>query len=186
VQRSGEAAGVSRSVGIALALFVLVGCRRHEPPSATPEEAPRQTSAPATYDDATPKRGDAAAVVEPGADAPKQAKNRPPQTIFRSEIQRALAGGPAYLLRQLGPEPYRVEGRFIGWEITQLFPDDPALCDPCDLAVGDVILTINGDRLETPQAFASMVEKADTLRSLEVRSLRAEQRRIVKYEIVDD
>lgn len=175
---------MSRFVGIAL--LVLVACRRNEPPSAAPEEAPRQTSAPARYDDATPKDGDAVEVTTPGDDPPTPAKDpRPPQTIFRSEIQRALAGGPAYLLRQLGPEPYRVEGRFIGWEITQLFPDDPSLCDPCDLAVGDVILTVNGDRLETPQAFAAMVEKADKLRSLEVRSLRAEQRRIVKYEIVD-
>ena len=139
---------MSRSVGIALVLVVLAGCRRHEPPTAVPEEAPRQTSVPATYDDATPKRSDTATVPETGASdpAPVQAKDRPPRTILRSEIHRALAGGPAYLLRQLGPEPYRVEGRFIGWEITQLFPDDPALCDPCDLAVGDVILSINGDR----------------------------------------
>lgn len=177
-----------------------LGCRRNASESEVPADARAKSpsrsateGAPATYDGtsspavreaARERRGERAATRD--AEPKPAAKDRPPQTIYRSEIERALSGGPGHLLYQLGPEPFRAEGKFLGWEITKLFPDDPSLCDPCDLEVGDVILTINGDRLETPQAFATMVEKADKLRTLEVRSLRDEQRRIVKYTIVDD
>lgn len=178
--------------GAVAALCVLVGfgCRRGEQASAPPEAARAQArpAAPATYDGSGQSASESSrpSGTEPKVKAEPPKGPRPPQTIFRSEIERALAGGPAYLLRQLAPEPYRVSGKFIGWEITRLFPDDPELCDPCDLAIGDVILSINGDRLETPQAFAAMVEKAGRLKTLEVRSLRDEQRRVVKYAIVDD
>jgi type II secretory pathway component PulC len=170
----------------AVALWILVGvsaCRRAEAPPTPPEHVQAHASEPATYDGALTEPE--APRDEPDAEA-KPKPPRPPNTIFRSEVERALSGGPAYLLDQLGPEPYRVEGKFVGWEITRLFPDDPGLCDPCDLAIGDVIVEVNGDRLETPDAFAAMVGKAPKLESLVVRSLRDQQRRVVKYSIAED
>lgn len=111
---------------------------------------------------------------------------RPPRTIYRVELERALAGGPAYLLSQLGPEPFRHQGQFAGWRITTVFPDDPELCAPgCDLAVGDVILRVNGDRLETPTAFAAMLERLGELEALEVTRLRDGEAQSITYTIVD-
>jgi hypothetical protein len=112
---------------------------------------------------------------------------RPPRTIYRSEIDRALRGGPGYLLRQLGPEPFRHGGRFVGWELTRVFPDDPDLCAPvCDIEVGDVILAVAGDRLETPQALSQLLERLSKLEALEVQSLRHGKRRVVTYGLVED
>lgn len=128
--------------------------------------------------------GDEAGPVEVGPPL----RPRPPRTVFRDELERATAPGPAYLLRELGPEPFRHQGRFVGWEITQLFPDDPGLCVPgvCDLALGDVILGVNGHRLETPQDLSDAFAALPAWTQLRVQSLREGQRREVTYTIVGD
>lgn len=168
-------------------LLVLVGCSRSGTQGSAPVE-PESAEAPdapvtnAASDDALAAHPPAA--LPPGTSSPAIA--RPPKTIYRSELERALGGGPGYLLYQLAPEPYRLSGKFVGWEITRLFPDDPGLCAPgCDLEVGDVILSVNGERLETPQAFSDFLTKLPKARALEVRSLRNERRRVVKYAIVE-
>jgi hypothetical protein len=117
----------------------------------------------------------------------RDASDRPPRTIYRSEIARATDPGPAYLLRQLTPEPFRHHGVFVGWELTSLFPDDPHLCGvDCDVAVGDVILSVNGSRLETPQQLSDALERLPQANRLVVHSLRDGERREVTYRIVED
>jgi hypothetical protein len=129
---------------------------------------------------ATGDRDDEAA--SPAGEGP-----RPPQTIYRSELDRALARGPAYLMRELGPEPFRLHRKFVGWEVTRVFPDDPELCrSGCDLVVGDVILSVNGNRLETPEALSQLIETLPRLTQLEVASLREQRRRVVTYRLVED
>lgn len=122
-----------------------------------------------------------------GPDDRSPSRPRPPQTIFGDELQRATGPGPAYLLRQLGPEPFRHEGHFVGWEITQLFPDDPQLCaEGCDLVLGDVILGVNGKRLQTPQELSDALAALPKWTQLRVQSLRQGKRRDVTYVIVRD
>ncbi|MEE9384497.1 MAG: PDZ domain-containing protein, partial [Nannocystaceae bacterium] len=113
---------------------------------------------------------------------------RPAGTIFRSELVRATHDGrPGYLLAQLGPEPHRPHGRFQGWVITRVFPDDPALCaNLCDLRVGDVILTVNGSPLERPEQLSKLVAALPHLDRLEVRSLRGGSMRTNVYPIIAD
>lgn len=126
--------------------------------------------------------------VAPEADAGAESPTapRPARTIFRSELERALARGPGYLMAQLGPEPFRLDGQFVGWEITRVFPDDPDLCESCDLHVGDVILSVAGDPLQTPQALTGLLERLPTLPVLEVTRLRDQQREEVRYSLVED
>jgi type II secretory pathway component PulC len=114
-------------------------------------------------------------------------RSRPPRTVFRSEIDRATGRGPAYFLRQLAPEPFRHHGVFVGWEVTALFPDDPGLCGmECGIALGDVILSVNGSRLETPQQLSDAFTDLPDQTRLVVHSLREGKRREVTYTIVDD
>jgi type II secretory pathway component PulC len=154
-----------------LVALCLLACR----PATTATPHPR------AEDQAHPAEAlDAAAPETEGAP-------RPAQTIYRSELDRALRGGPAYLLRQLGPEPARQGGRFVGWELTRVFPDDPDLCAPgCDIEPGDVILLVAGDRLETPQALSRLIERLPQLETLEVQSTRNGTRRVVTYALVED
>lgn len=111
---------------------------------------------------------------------------RPPRTVFRSEIDRALLGGPAYLLAQLGPEPFRLSGHVIGWQITRLFPDDPTLAAVCDLRPGDVVLSINGDPVATPDALTALLERLPGLDALVVVRLRDERKEEIRYALVED
>jgi len=173
-------------VALLLGPAVLLGCRL-SPSEASPVDA-------STWpDDDAELRADieaeAAAAPEPDpveAEVGPQLRPRPPGTIFRDELQRATGSGPAYLLRQLAPAPFRHDGHFIGWEITRLFPDDPGLCVPCDLALGDVILGVNGHRLATPQDLSDAFEALPGWTQLQVQSLREGKRRNVTYTIVDD
>ncbi|KIG11836.1 hypothetical protein DB30_02388 [Enhygromyxa salina] len=87
---------------------------------------------------------------------------------------RATQGGSAsYLMAQIGPEAYRPQGRFEGWMITRVWPGDPGLCAPgCDLRPGDVILSVNGSKLETPEELSNLLARIDQLESVELTGIR--------------
>lgn len=164
------------SLGSLLLVATLaIGCKP-EPAAPVPPAASSADSAPEP----------AAAAKQPTPPEP-EATPRPPRTIYRSELERATSRGPGYLLQQLAPQPYRPAGRFQGWRITSLFPDDPALCaSPCDLAVGDIIITVNGNNLERPEQLSQLFEKLPDLEQLEVHSVRDGKSRKVTYSVLDD
>jgi type II secretory pathway component PulC len=120
------------------------------------------------------------ASVEVGADPAGEAgptperPERPAGVIYRSELIRATRAGSApYLLGQIGPEPYSPQGRFEGWIITRVWPGDPELCAPgCDLQVGDIILSVNGSRLETPEQLSSMLADIEVIDAIELTGIR--------------
>ncbi len=124
-------------------------------------------------DASTPATGEADALQSSVEDQPTPVP-RPAGAVFRSELVRATRdGNPAYLLSQLAPEPYRPSGRFEGWTITRIWPGDPDLCAPgCDLEIGDVIMSVNGSTLETPEALSTLLERLPELEVIEVRGLR--------------
>jgi type II secretory pathway component PulC len=126
---------------------------------------------------------------DPDADAPQVAAlaaDRPPRTIYRAELDRALARGPGWLLGQLDPEPVRNGGRFVGWRIASVFPDAPDVCPPgCDLLPGDVILAVQGDPLQTPHALEAMIARLDALSALEIDRVRDGTREHVVYTLLD-
>lgn len=167
-------------LGLGLALVGTPGCRGGD------AEAPDPTAGEpiADPDDASdPSESQA----EHEAPPPRPEEPRPPTSIYRSELVRATSFGPAYLLRELGPEPFRHRGTFMGWEITRVFPSDPGLCAPgCDLEVGDVVLSVNGSKLETPQQLSDALDAVAEASKLEVVTLRGEKRRQVTYSIVED
>ncbi len=163
-----------------LAAVLAIACRRE--PTTTPATAPtdaHETDEDDTAIDEPPPVADAP-VVEP------LPADRPARTIYRVELDRALARGPGWLLGQLDPTPMRKDGHFVGWQIGEVFPDAPDLCPPgCDLLPGDVILAVQGDALKTPQALEAMIARLDALTSLEVDRVRDGTRERVRYAIVD-
>lgn len=101
---------------------------------------------------------------------PEEGPPRPTGAIYRSEIVRATQGGSAaYLMSQLGPEPYRPQGRFEGWVVTRVWPGDPELCAPgCALEPGDVLLSVNGSKLETPEQLSNLLGRIDELETIDL------------------
>lgn len=169
----------SLKLGVLSAACSLACAHRGEKQTSdSPTETP-ETVRPSGADDL-------AAEPDAGPGDPLVTATRPQGGIFRSELDLALSRGPGYLLYELGPEPFRVSGKFVGWEITRVFPDEPRLCaDGCDLEVGDVILSVNGDRIETPQALSDLLETLPKADALVVKSLRDEKRRVVTYPLVE-
>lgn len=112
--------------------------------------------------------------TDPTGEPSTDASARPPGVIYRNELVRATRGGNApYLLSQLGPEVYAPQGRFEGWIITRVWPGDPELCAPgCDLRVGDIILSVNGSKLETPEQLSNLLADLDGIQSLDITGIR--------------
>lgn len=179
-------------LGVALASVLPSACRKErdsEPPmfdAASDEHLIDDPTDDADGADDAPRTAEA---PREEADAPQVAAlaaDRPPKIIYRIELDRALARGPGWLLGQLDPEPVRRDGRFVGWRIGTVFPDAPDLCPPgCDLLPDDVIVAVQGDRLQTPQALSALIERLDALRSLEVARVRDGREERVVYKIVD-
>lgn len=144
-------------------------------PGHTRDDAGNQPKAPLATSSAD--SGDDRMYTEP----------RPDNTIYRHELERATHGGrPPYLMRQLGPEAHRPGGRFIGWKITRVWPDDPQLCAPgCDLRPGDVIVSVNGKPLQYPEELSDLMAKVSTMETLNVQMLRNGKLRRVEYDIAD-
>ena len=166
-------------------LFVAaLACRSERtstPPADDDATAPEWSTAD---DDASSPSDDAVAPAEPSV-APLAA-DRPPRTIYRVELDRALARGPGWLLGQLDPAPVRQSGRFVGWRIAEVFPDAPDVCPPgCDLMPGDVILAVHGDPLQTPQALEALIARLDALDALEIDRVRDGTREHVVYTLRD-
>lgn len=147
-----------RHCSVLLLALLALGCRPTGETHSTPD--PPADPSPATADDVAP---------EPAGPP------RPEGAIFRSELIRATQGGSApYLMAQLAPEPYRPQGRFEGWVITRVWPGDPELCAPgCDLQTGDILLSINGSKLETPEELSNMLARLDEIESLDLTGIRA-------------
>jgi|GEM_PF-1882211 len=172
---------------LGLTLAFCPGCRGGEAEAPDPTAGPAAPQPGDASDSAGAPDGSASAQVEHEAPPPRPEEPRPPTSIFRSELVRATSFGPAYLLRELGPEPFRHRGTFMGWEITRVFPSDPGLCAPgCDLQIGDVVLSVNGSKLETPQQLSDALDAMAEATKLEVVTLRGEKRRQVTYAIVED
>lgn len=150
---------------LAFASQLTTGCHQQSASVATTESPPAQP-----VPDATPPA--------------KMPNPRPEGVIYRDELARVAAAGPAVLLRNLGPEPVRHNGGFFGWRITRVFPEFADLCrEGCDLEVGDVIVSVNGDQLETPDAFAAMFARIPDLNVLEIVRIRDGQRSTAVYTI---
>ncbi len=169
-----------RAAGLFGCLLMVVGCAGSKSPPPVSDPQPAASRVP-DQSGAQPEPLDG-----PGLESAPTRGPRPPGAIYRSEIERALARGPGYLLYELGPEPFRLSGKFVGWEITRVFPDEPELCvSGCDLRVGDIILSVNGDRLETPQAFSDMIDTLPKAQKLVVKSIRNDKRRVATYALVE-
>jgi hypothetical protein len=73
-----------------------------------------------------------------------------PGVITRAAMNRALDGGLGRWLRGVDVEARLEKGRFRGWTIRRLYPDDACYQD-VDLRPGDVVVKVNGKRLERPE-----------------------------------
>jgi len=106
-----------------------------------------------------------------------------PSTIQRAALDAVLGRGLGAFLSKVAVEPDLVEGRFVGFRLTEL--RDSELFAAVDIQAGDTLVAVNGQPIERPeQAFQawSSLRVASEL-TLDLR--RAGQPRQLRFPIVD-
>jgi hypothetical protein len=106
------------------------------------------------------------------------------RSIGRGELNRVLDAAPGRFLAKIDSEPRFRDGRFHGWRLRAFFPGDPRFAR-VDLRPGDVVVRVNGQRLERPDDLFSVWTALRTARELVVELERDGTPRTLRWTIVD-
>jgi type II secretory pathway component PulC len=106
-----------------------------------------------------------------------------PGTIQRAALDDVLSRGPGAFLAKVSVEPNLVEGRFVGFRVTELH--DETLFGAVDLQPGDTILSVNGQAIERPEQAFEVWSALRVASELTVDVLRDGAPRQLRYPIVD-
>jgi type II secretory pathway component PulC len=118
-------------------------------------------------------------VAEP---AMETAPTLPPGAILRADLQAVLAAGPAALLQKVVTEPVRKNGKFVGFRLAEFTQGAPAAID---LRPGDIILLVNGRKIERPENYFQVFEELQVASELRFRLLRDNEVKTLLYPIID-
>ncbi|MCP4199917.1 MAG: hypothetical protein GY762_22465 [Proteobacteria bacterium] len=106
----------------------------------------------------------------------------PPGAIQRADLQGVLAAGPAALLQKVVTEPVRKNGKFVGFRIAK-FTQRPPMA--IDLRPGDVVLSVNGRKIERPENYFQVFEELQVASELRFKLLRDNDVTTLLYPIID-
>jgi type II secretory pathway component PulC len=108
-----------------------------------------------------------------------------PGRLWRRDVTATLSRGLGDFLTRLEVEPVAPGGRFRGWRIVKLREGDP-LWTGVDLAPGDVIIAVNGRKIERPEQALTAFQSLAVASELRVAYERDGARRELVYPIDDD
>jgi general secretion pathway protein C len=143
---------------------------------ATEEDEARRAEAPPV--------APAAPVAAPPASGGICAEFVRPGVLRRSAVARVVDRGLGQWLSQVEVKPQRSGRKFTGWQVVQLYPDDPCY-RAVDVQRGDVVTRVNGASLEKPDQANQVFQKLRTAPALEIDLLRQGVARRVSLTIVD-
>jgi S1-C subfamily serine protease len=130
------------------------------------------------------------AAPPPATSAPIAQRAEPPPpaigesgVIRRAELESTLELGLGLFLQQVSTEPDLRDGRFVGFRVVEL--GDPALFEGVDLAPGDTIVEVNGQPIERPEHAYTVWTGLRVASELTVIILRGDERRELRFAIVD-
>lgn len=118
-----------------------------------------------------------------------QQPTMPPQprregVIAREELLLILEGGLGRFLGGVGTEAEVQSGRFVGWRITRLYPEDPRFSD-IPLQPGDVVTRVNAQPIERPEQAFHVWDGLRVASELVVDYQHGGEARQMRYAIVD-
>ena len=105
----------------------------------------------------------------------------PPLRIPEHVLAEVQSQGPGRLLQRIPIRPFRARGEFIGFQIVDLFPGEGHTVR--GVRVGDVILRINGRRMDRPEQLMKLFQKMERWTALEVEVYRNGEELIFRYEV---
>lgn len=169
---------------VVAALFAASSCAKGQSPrSDDPDDGARLIDEQQATSQLGTDWGDPDQAAQPLGQGPVRA----PGTLFRSDLLRATGDKkPGYLMRQLAPKAFRPDGRFRGWVLDKVWPDDPQICGTgCDVMPGDIILSVNGRIIARPEQLSDLMDTIDTITRLEVKLIRNNELVELGYDIVE-
>lgn len=104
--------------------------------------------------------------------------------LRRADLVRAVDQGLGQWLSGVGVTAVRQKGRFQGWRLDRLHPDDPCFLQ-VDLRPGDVVTRVNGASLEKPEQANQIFQGLRKAPRLQVERIRDGQPGTLSWEIVD-
>ena len=160
---------------LALLLLVTTLACASAPPPAPLGEGPTPTRAPAAVTEAPPP-----------PPPPTCTSFARPGVLRRSLVTRTvdarlgnwLAGGVVV-------DPFMQKGRFRGWIIRGLYPNDPCYRE-IDLRPGDVVSRVNGKSIERPEQANEVFESLRSAPALVVEFSRAGAPMKLTFQIVEE
>ena len=179
--------------GAALVVRALVwvcsaGCGGAGPAERTVGTEPTDLREAAKAENAAPNAETPAQAAPAGAEPrvivrPLETRGGRP-VVTTSELGAVVAGGPGRLLSYVRVSPAFRSSRFLGHRIEELLTDDPRFRAP-HLRKGDVILRINGFRVERPEQYIKAFESLKGAREISFDLFRDEKRVRLVYDVED-
>jgi len=128
-------------------------------------------------------------VAEAPPPEPEEEEPPPPPPAVEGEIARAalavvLDGGLGRFLQGVVTEPELADGRFVGFRLVSLYPDDERM-RAVDLVPGDVITSVNGQSIERPEQALRVWSSLRVASELLVDYRREGEERQLRFAIVD-
>lgn len=102
--------------------------------------------------------------------------------ILRTELNQRIEGGLGRWLQHVEGDRSIAKGRFQGWQIKSLHPQDPCYLK-IPLRPADVVTSVNGKGLEKPEQAFEVIERLKTANALVVDYLRDGQPHTMRLEI---
>jgi hypothetical protein len=153
-------------IAASIVLALLAACGGAPPSADTPADARGADGA-----DGTDDVGSYEAPVVHGA-------------IRRADLLPVLDAGLGRFLQGVETEASLVDGRFVGFRLVSLYPDDPRFRG-IDLAPGDVVVRVNGMSVERPEQAFQVWDGLRVASQLLIEYLREGERREIRFDIVD-
>ncbi|MGB0646393.1 MAG: hypothetical protein ACPGQS_04415 [Bradymonadia bacterium] len=102
------------------------------------------------------------------------------QKVTKDDVEALLKSGPHAMIRSFLVEPAYKDKKFLGFRLIQRTPH-PVLSASGPVRTGDIIVSANGVRLETPAQYMAAWGKLKTERAFSVVLLRNGQRVTLKW-----
>lgn len=155
---------------------------------ATSRRAPTAHAAAATTgDEATaPPRGASDPASSPTTAPRAPAAARAPGPLNRAEVEAILTEGLGRFLARVAVSPVLARGRFVGFRLDAAEDLDAWHAAGADIRVGDVILRVNGIRIERPEQALWAFERLRIANEIAVDLLRGGAQVAVRSPILPD
>lgn len=108
-----------------------------------------------------------------------------PRLLTRADVERLLADGLGSFLSRVDVSPVVVRGRFVGFRLDGARDLETWRAAGVDLRVGDVIVRVNGIRVERPEQALWAFERLRIVSAVEVQLLREGTLLTLRSPIVD-